>query len=54
MDAFLACFVKVIVVGGGKVLALGEILLLLLTLVVDMLDDLLGIVECLGCLHWGI
>ncbi len=50
---FLACFVEVAVVGGGKVLALCEVLLLFLMLVADTLDDLLGIVDdawvvCIG------
>ncbi len=45
MDACLACLVKATVVGSRKVLALGEVLLLLFTLVTDALDDLLGIVK---------
>ncbi len=45
MNGLLACFVEVAIVGGGEVLALGEIKLLLLTLVADTLNDLLGIVN---------
>jgi hypothetical protein len=45
LDACLACLVKATVVGSRKVLALGEVLLLLFTLVTDALDDLLGIVK---------
>ncbi len=45
LDGFLPCAIKISVVGGGKILALGEVLLLLLAFVMDTLDYLLGIFE---------
>ncbi len=42
---YLACLIEVTVVGSPKVLALCEDLLLLFMLVMDALNDLLGIVK---------
>ncbi len=41
-NTLLACVVEVAVVGGGKILAPLEVLLLLLPLIADMLDGLLN------------
>jgi hypothetical protein len=45
LNSFLACIVKITVSGGGKILALREVLLLLLAFEMDTLDYSLGIFE---------
>ncbi len=42
-NALLTLSIEVTEIGGGKVLALGKVLLLLLPIGMDMLDNLLGI-----------
>ncbi len=43
LDALLACFIEVIVVSGGKILALLKVLLLLLLFMADAFEGLLSI-----------